>query len=95
MRKRLERLPKGENKPAKALNQVLARGCESGSGGLILKILKPRLYDFTVPRSERPSDSAVAATPIVLEATGEASDDAVRAAGRRRPGFRRASATRC
>ena len=49
MRKRLERLPKGENKPAKALNQVLARGCESGSGGLILKILKPRLYDFTVP----------------------------------------------
>jgi DNA repair exonuclease SbcCD ATPase subunit len=36
MRKRLERLPKGENKPAKALpkaNQVLAPGYESGSGG--------------------------------------------------------------
>jgi hypothetical protein len=49
MRKQLERLPKGENKPAKALNQVLALGCESGSGGLILKILEPRLYDFTVP----------------------------------------------
>jgi hypothetical protein len=53
----------------------LARGCESGSGGLILKILKPRLYDFTVPRSERSSDSAVAAAPIVLEATAGVSDD--------------------
>jgi hypothetical protein len=29
----------------------LARGCESGSSlnGLIPKILKPRLYDFSVP----------------------------------------------
>ena len=46
MRKRLERTPKGENKPAKALpkaNQVLVRGCESGFGAP--KILKPRLYD--------------------------------------------------
>jgi hypothetical protein len=35
MRKRLERLPKGENKPARAplkASQGLARGCESGLG---------------------------------------------------------------
>jgi hypothetical protein len=60
MRKRLERLPKGENKPAKALNQVLARGCESGSGGLILKILKPR--GFGTVRPSKPSAERVCST---------------------------------
>jgi hypothetical protein len=50
MRMRLERPPKGDAKALPKANQVLARGCESGLSlnGLIPKILRPRLYDFSV-----------------------------------------------
>ena len=44
MRKRLERLPKGENKPAGAPLKGLARGCESGLGDN-LKLLDRNAVD--------------------------------------------------
>src|SRR5262245_23635804 len=51
MRRRLEPPPKGDAKALPKANPVLARGCESGSSlsGLIPKILRPRLCDFSVP----------------------------------------------
>jgi hypothetical protein len=45
MRKWVDRQPKGESKPAKALrkvNKVSARGCEGGSGLNRLTLKKPR-----------------------------------------------------
>ena len=60
MRKRLELPPKGDVKVLLKANLVLARGYESGSSlnGLFPKILRPRLYELSVPLTFRAHKNA-------------------------------------